>query len=188
MSRGDARTRLRLPILLTAVVVTVALSGCSTDDTADPLSGCDRDSLRISEPVVLSGDRRSQMGMPFISHRSCGFNADGSGYLGGFSPVVPVADTLEIQVPAGFTTSYSLAPFDQHIAELTEVATDDHHTFAIDVPDPGCYDLVVDLVDGDHQGRWESRLDVVGEGVRPRAPEHPRCGASRPGHTALRGG
>lgn len=170
MSRGDARSSVRRPILLTAAVVTVVLSGCSTDDTADPLSGCDRDRLRISEPVVLSGDRRTPMGMLFISHRSCGFNADGSGYLGGFSPVVPVADTLEIQVPAGFTTSYSLEPFDQHIAELTEVATDDHRTFAIDVPDPGCYDLVVDLVDGDHQGRWESRLDVVGGGCPTESP------------------
>lgn len=170
MSSGDARTRLRLPILLTAAVATVALSGCSADDTADPLSGCDRNRLIISEPVVLAGDRRSQMGMMFISHRSCGFNADGTGYLGGFSPVVPVADTLEIQVPAGFTTSYSLEPFDQHTAELTEVATDDHHTFAIDVPDPGCYDLVVDLVDGDHQGRWESRLDVAGGGCPAESP------------------
>jgi len=170
MSRSDARTGVRLPSLLTAAVVTVALSGCSADDTADPLSGCDRDSLRISEPVVLSGDRRSQMGLLFIEDRSCGFNADGTGYLGGFSPVVPVAYTLEIQVPAGFTTSYSIEPFDQHGAELTDAATDDRDTFAIDVPGPGCYDLVVDLVDGDHQGRWESRLDVAGGGCPAESP------------------
>ena len=56
------------------------------------------------------------------------------------------------------------------MAELTEVATDDHHTFAIDVPDFGCYDLVVDLVDGDHQGRWESRLDVAGGGCPAESP------------------
>ena len=110
------------------------------------------------------------MGLLFIEDRSCGFNADGTGYLGGFSPVVPVADTLEIQVPAGFTTSYSIEPFDQHGAELTDAATDDRDTFAIDVPGPGCYDLVVDLVDGDHQGRWESRLDVAGGGCPAESP------------------
>lgn len=170
MSRSDAPTTVVLPILLTAAVVTVALSGCSTDDTADPLSGCDRDRLNISEPVVLSADRRSQMGMLFISHRTCGFNADGTGYLGGFSPVVPVADTLEIKVPAGFTTRYSIEPFDQHGAELIDAATDDRDTFAIDVPGPGCYDLVVDLFDGDHQGRWESRLDVAGGGCPAKSP------------------
>ena len=164
MSPGNRRTSVCHRPLLVGIAITVALAACSKDDTADPLSGCDPGRLRISPPEVIVDERASQMGLLFISHRSCGFSADGSGYLGGDPPVVPVASALEVRVPSGFETSYSLEAYDEHRAALTDVATDDDQTFAIGRPDPGCYDLVVDVLKGDHQGRWETRLDVAGGG------------------------
>lgn len=169
---GNRRNSVRPYTLLlgTAIALVLVLSACPNDDTADPLSGCDPGRLRISPPEVIVDERPSQMALLFISHRSCGFSADGSGYLGGDPPVTPVASALEVRVPPGFETSYSLEPFDEHGAALTNAATDDHQTFAIGLPDPGCYDLVVDVLKGDHQGRWETRLDVAGGGCPSENP------------------
>ncbi len=114
--------------------------------------------------------RLREMGLLFVSHRSCGYSSDGIGYLGGDPPVIEVSDTLKVRVPAGFSTSYSLESIDEHGAALTEVETDELQTFAIDVPESGCYRLNVDVVKGDLQGRWESRLDVDGGGCPQAKP------------------